>query len=151
MHTMDFARRRAALALAGALLFGANIAEAQRQPPPPPAPARPLQFPAFRETQLPNGLRLLVVENHAHPVATVYLLVGSGASSVPAGRVGLAGVLGELLPKGTATRTGPQVSGAIEATGGSIGAGSAEDYVNVYSTVLSDTCPWPWSWWRTWG
>ncbi|HLM67710.1 MAG TPA: insulinase family protein, partial [Longimicrobium sp.] len=48
---------------------------------------------------------------------------------------------GELLPKGTDTRTGPQVSSAIEATGGSIGAGSAEDYVNVYSTVLSEHLP----------
>lgn len=141
MPIMNNARRRAALALAGALLFAPNAADAQRQPPPPPAPARPLQFPAFRETALPNGLRLLVVENHAHPVATVYLLVGSGSSSVPAERVGLAGVMAELLPKGTATRTGAQVSGAIEATGGSIGAGSAEDYVNVYSTVLSEHLP----------
>lgn len=141
MPILNPARRRAALALAGALLLAPDPAAAQRQPPPPPAPARPLQFPAFRETELPNGLRLLVVENHAHPVASVYLMVGSGSSSVPADKVGLAGVLGELLPKGTATRTGAQVAGAIEATGGSIGAGSAEDYVNVYSTVLSEHLP----------
>ena len=141
MRSMNPARRAAALALAGALLLVADAADAQRQPPPPPAPARPLQFPAFRETELPNGLKLLVVENHAHPVASVYLLVGAGSSSVPAERIGLAGVLAELLPKGTATRTGPQISGAIEATGGSIGAGSAEDYTNVYSTVLSENLP----------
>lgn len=131
--------RRAALALA-ALTIAAPLA-AQRQQPPAPLPARPLQFPAFRETTLPNGLRLIVVENHAHPVASVNLLVGSGSASVPAERVGLAGVFAELLPKGTATRSGPDLSGAIERTGGSIGAGSGEDHVSVYASVLSEHLP----------
>ncbi|HEU4885374.1 MAG TPA: insulinase family protein [Longimicrobium sp.] len=131
--------RRAALALA--LLGAAAPAAAQRQDPPAPLPSRPLQFPAFRETTLPNGLRLIVVENHAHPVASVNLLVGSGSSAVPAERVGLAGVFSELLPKGTATRTGAEISGAIERTGGSIGAGSAEDYTTVYASVLAEHLP----------
>ena len=131
--------RRAALAVA-ALAIAAPAA-AQRQDPPAPLPARPLQFPAFRETTLPNGLRLIVVENHAHPVASVNLLVASGSASVPAERVGLAGLFAELLPKGTATRSGSELSGAIERTGGSIGAGSAEDYINVYASVLSEHLP----------
>jgi zinc protease len=131
--------RRATLALV-ALTIAAPAA-AQRQDPPAPLPARPLQFPAFRETTLPNGLRLIVVENHAHPVVSVNLLVGSGSASVPAERVGLAGVFAELLPKGTATRSGPELSGAIERTGGSIGAGSGEDHVNVYASVLSEHLP----------
>ncbi|HEX6368805.1 MAG TPA: insulinase family protein [Longimicrobium sp.] len=131
--------RRAALALSA--LLAAAPAAAQRQDPPAPLPARPLQFPAFRETTLPNGLRLIVVENHAHPVASVNLLVGSGSASVPAERVGLAGLFAELLPKGTATRTGSELSGAIERTGGSIGAGSGEDHINVYASVLSEHLP----------
>ncbi|HEX5869880.1 MAG TPA: pitrilysin family protein, partial [Longimicrobium sp.] len=138
MKTMTM-MRRGALALATLAL--AAPAAAQRQPPPAPLPARPLQFPAFRETTLPNGLRLIVVENHAHPVASVNLLVGSGSASVPARHVGLAGVFSELLPKGTATRTGSELSGAIERTGGSIGAGSGEDHVNVYASVLSEHLP----------
>jgi zinc protease len=141
MRTPTFARGAAALALAGALLLAARPADAQRQPPPPPMPAGPLQFPAFHETTLPNGLRVLVVENHSHPVASVSLMVGSGSAAVPAERVGLAGVMAELMPKGTATRTGPQISGAIEATGGSIGAGGTEDYTQVYATVLSEHLP----------
>ncbi|HYW13763.1 MAG TPA: insulinase family protein [Longimicrobium sp.] len=141
MRPIQPARRAAALALAGALLLAADAAGAQRQPPPAPMPARPLQFPAFRETSLPNGLRLLVVENHAHPVASVYLLVGAGSAAVPAERAGLAGEMAELLTKGTATRTGAQVSGAIEATGGSIGAGATEDYTQVYASVLSEHVP----------
>lgn len=141
MTRMIPARRTSAMALAGALLLGAGAAEAQRQPPPPPMPTRPLQFPAFHESTLPNGLRLIVVENHANPVASVNLLVGSGSASVPASQVGLTGVLAELLPKGTATRTGAEVSGAIEATGGTIGAASAEDYTQVYASVLSEHVP----------
>lgn len=131
--------RHAALVLAG-LTLAAPVA-AQRQAPPPPMPARPLQFPAFHETTLPNGMRLIVVENHAHPVASVNLLVGSGSSSVPRERAGLAGVFSEVLTKGTATRTGAQLSGAIERTGGSIGAGSGEDYTSLYASVLSEHLP----------
>lgn len=140
MRRPTFPRGAAALALAGALI-AVDAASAQRQPPPAPLPARPLQFPAFRETTLPNGLRLIVVENHAHPVASVSLLVGSGASSVAPERAGLAGVVSEVLPKGTATRTGAQVSGSIEATGGVIGAGSTVDYTSIYATVISEHLP----------
>jgi zinc protease len=131
--------RPAALALA--IMGLAAPAAAQRQDPPAPLPARPLQFPAFHETTLPNGLRLIVVENHAHPVVSVNLLVGSGSAAVPGERVGLAGLFAELLPKGTATRSGSELSGAIERTGGSIGAGSAEDYINVYASVLAEHLP----------
>jgi zinc protease len=131
---------RAAAVLAAALA-AAGPAAAQRQAPPAPLPARPLQFPAFRETTLPNGMRLIVVENHAHPVVSVNLLVGSGSAAVPGERVGLAGLFAELLPKGTTTRSGSELSGAIERTGGSIGAGSAEDYTNIFSTVLAEHLP----------
>ena len=31
---------------------------------PPPLPLKPAAFPPFREAVLPNGLRLVVVENH---------------------------------------------------------------------------------------
>ena len=38
----------------------------------------PSAFPPFTESQLPNGLRMLVVENHALPVANLNLYVRSG-------------------------------------------------------------------------
>ena len=63
------------------LALGAALPAAAQQQPPAPLPAQPVRFPAFAETQLPNGLRLLVVENHALPVANVDLYVRSGSAA----------------------------------------------------------------------
>lgn len=136
---MQSTARIAALALAGAL--AAAPAAAQRQAPPAPMPTRPLQFPSFDESTLPNGMRVIVVENHAHPVASVNLLVGSGSAAVPAAETGLAGLLTEVITRGTETRSADQIAGAIERTGGSIRAGGGEDYTGVYASVLSDQVP----------
>ncbi|HEX8392844.1 MAG TPA: insulinase family protein [Longimicrobium sp.] len=139
MPCIKTARPLAALALAGAL--AAAPAHAQRQPPPEPMPARPLAFPAFRETTLPNGLRLIVVENHAHPVASVSLLVGAGTAHVPAAQAGLANVLGDVLTRGTRTRSATQLAEAIERTGGRLSAGTSTDYTGIYASVLSENLP----------
>ena len=65
-------RRALALAAAAAALGAAPAAaQPQKQPPPPPGPARPLAFPAFRETRLPNGMSLVVVENHRSPLVSM--------------------------------------------------------------------------------
>lgn len=139
MHKIRTARPLAALILAGTL--AASPALAQRQPPPAPLPARPLEFPAFRETTLPNGLRLIVVENHSHPVASVSLLVGAGSANVPAAQAGLSNILGDVLTRGTTTRTATQLAEAIESTGGRLSAGSATDYTGIYASVLSENLP----------
>ena len=69
------------LALCAAVLLAAPAAlAAQDYPtsPPPPGPLRPLEFPAFREETLPNGLRLVLIERRASPVVSVSLAVPGG-------------------------------------------------------------------------
>ena len=63
---------RAALAFAFTFLSASATAGAQEFPktPPAPAPVRPAPFPPFQEATLPNGLRLLVVENRSAPIAS---------------------------------------------------------------------------------
>jgi zinc protease len=119
-------------------LGAATPAAAQPQQPPPPLPAQAVRFPAYSESQLPNGLRLLVVENHALPVANVDLYVRSGYASDPQDKLGVAQMTASLLDKGTPTRTSVQIAETVEGVGGSIGAFSGADNLTVSVGVLSD-------------
>jgi zinc protease len=128
---------------APALLAGAlpAAAAAAQTTPPPPLEQRPVRFPAFSEAELPNGLRILVVENHALPIANVNLYVRSGASSDPVDKLGVAAMTAALLDKGTPTRTAVQIAETVEGVGGSISAGADQDDLTVTAGVLSDQLP----------
>jgi zinc protease len=83
-----------------------------RSAPPPPLTARSIAFPAFHEVRLPNGLELVVLEHTAQPVASVNLYVRSGGAADPAQQAGRAGLMADVLTKGTATRSATQISGS---------------------------------------
>jgi zinc protease len=112
-----------------------------RQAPPPPLPAREIQFPAFTETALPNGMRLIVVENRALPLARVDLHVRSGSAQDPADRLGTAELVASLLDKGTERRTAVEIAETIEGVGGTLSASADRDDVTVRVGVLSDQLP----------
>jgi len=133
--------RAAAAALL--VLAGAAPLPAQGYPktPPAPGPLTPAPFPPFRETVLPNGLRLLVVESHKQPIVSVSLSFPAGSSVDPAGKEGLASMAAGLLTKGAGNRTADQISEAIEGAGGSLSAGAGPDFLAINSTVLTTSLP----------
>jgi len=106
--------------------------------PPAPTPLRPAQFPPFQEAALPNGMTLLLIENHEQPTLSVTLSFRAGTAYDPAGKEGLAAVVAELLTKGTPTRTADQIAATIEGVGGSLTAGAGEDFFTVSTDALSD-------------
>ena len=106
--------------------------------PPRPAALRPVGFPPFGETALPNGMTLVVVENHEQPVLSVALSFRAGSVTDPPGKEGLAGLVAEVLTKGTATRTAEQIAAQIEGAGGSLNANADDDFLTVAADVLSD-------------
>lgn len=125
----------------GALLLAAGVLAAQEPfptSPPTAAPLRPVQFPPFREVALPNGMTLLLVENHEQPTLSVSLSFRAGNAYDPAGKEGVAALVAELLTKGTPTRTAEQIAATIEGVGGSIAASAGDDFLTVSSDVLSD-------------
>ncbi len=117
-----------------------RLAAQQPFPPRPPAPQRlrPVQFPPFREVSLPNGMTLLLVENHEEPTLSLSLNFRAGSAYDPAGKEGVAAFVAELLTKGTPTRNAEQIAAAIEGVGGSIGASAGDDFLTVSADVLSD-------------
>jgi zinc protease len=105
--------------------------------PPAAAPIKAAAFPPFQEATLPNGLKLLVVRNAKQPVTAVTLAFAAGSAYDPAGKSGLADLTASLLTKGAGKRSADEVSAAIEAVGGSIGAGAGKDFLSIRADVLT--------------
>ncbi|MEN9816246.1 MAG: hypothetical protein RLZ32_126 [Gemmatimonadota bacterium] len=137
------ARLRPLLA-AGALLAPlASPLPAQGFPktPPAPMPLAPAQFPPFQEAVLPNGMRLLVVENRKQPIIAVSLSFTAGAVTEPAAKAGLAGMVAGLLNKGAGARNAEQFADAIEGVGGGFAASAGDDFLQLYVNTLSRNAP----------
>ncbi|WP_294392118.1 pitrilysin family protein [uncultured Sphingomonas sp.] len=107
------------------------------QPPPAGAPVSPV-LPAIAERRLKNGMRLVVIERHALPIVTAYLVANGGSSTDPQNRAGLAETTAELLTKGTTSLSATQVASAIEGLGGAIGGDSSRDGMFLSLTVKVD-------------
>ncbi len=91
-------------------------------------PFSAVQFPRVSAARhvLPNGLTLLVQEDHSAPVASVQAWVGTG--SIHEGRhlgAGLSHLLEHMLFKGTATRSTNAIAQTVQDEGG---------YINAYTS-----------------
>ena len=97
-----------------------------------PAVAGPL---AHREV-LPNGIVLLVAERPTIPIVVVRAYVRAGSVYDPADVGGLANLTADLLTRGTAKRTGPELDQAIEFVGGSLEGDASRDGATISLSVL---------------
>ena len=129
-------KRSALLSIALAALTAPAFA-AEIDGLPQPAAARPIALIAPKEETLANGLRVIVVERTGVPLLNARLLVKTGSESDPDKLGGLAGFAAELLTKGTATRTAPEIARQIESLGASLDAGAGWDAVQVKLTTLT--------------
>ncbi|WP_116089967.1 M16 family metallopeptidase [Sphingomonas crusticola] len=115
----------------------AASADARVQPPAPGAPVTPV-LPVPVERRLANGMRLVVIERHALPIVTAYMVAGGGSSTDPVGRGGVAELTADLLTKGTATRSATDIVREVETLGGAIGGDAVRDGMFLSLTVKSD-------------
>jgi zinc protease len=118
-------------------------AAAQQFPasPPPAAPILPARFPPFKEAVLPNGLHLILVEDHRQPVVSISLALPAGGVYDPPGKEGLSEMLAGLLTKGAGERSADEISAAIEGVGGSLNAGAGPDFLSVQADALAADAP----------
>jgi len=86
--------------------------------------------------KLPNGLTLLVEENHAAPVVAIQVWVRVGSADELPDQAGLAHLHEHMLFKGTARRGPGEIARSIEASGGEINAWTSFDQT-VYHVVLA--------------
>ena len=114
----------------------AQVKLVEKPPSVPPAPA--FKLPAVAERRLPNGMRVVVVENKEQPLVSFSVMVRTGGTADPTGKAGLAQMTAALLDQGTATRTAKQIAETIESAGGSISASASWDATTASSTVLAN-------------
>jgi zinc protease len=94
-----------------------------------------------RETVLPNGLKLLLLEDHKAPVAVLQVWYRIGSRNEQLGRTGLSHLLEHLMFKGT-KKVGPEeYSKIIQHNGGNDNAFTSDDATTYFATIASDRLP----------
>jgi zinc protease len=85
---------------------------------------------------MPNGLTVLVIEEHSLPIVQIHALVRVGSAQDPPEKAGLANFVVSLLDEGTTSRTAGQIAEQIEFVGGSLQTRASEDFTMVSARVL---------------
>ncbi len=91
--------------------------------------------PAVTREVLPNGLTILVREDHGAPVVAIVTWVNAGYFDEPDSDVGISHVLEHMYFKGTPTRGVGEIARETKASGGYLNAHTIYDHT-AYETVL---------------
>ena len=125
-------RRNGVVALA--LSAVSTIAGAQtldRSKPPVLGPPPKVALPPIVTRELPNGLKLMVVEQHELPLADFVLVIRGGGTLDPATKGGVANLTSSMLTEGTTSRNSLQIADQIAYLGIGLSAGSNWDASTV--------------------
>ncbi|MEN9572627.1 MAG: hypothetical protein RL514_482 [Verrucomicrobiota bacterium] len=87
---------------------------------------------------LPNGLRLLVKEDHRLPFVHFRAGLRGGVLAETAANCGASSMLAKLMMKGTKTRTAEQLATEIESVGGGLDTYSGNNSFGVTAEVLRE-------------
>ena len=95
-----------------------------------------ITMPPIAESTLPNGLDLILVENHELPVVYMNLMVAAGSVRDPVSKGGLAGFTANMLKKGTASRSANDIAGEIDFVGGKLEISVNRDAIEIAAELL---------------
>ena len=84
----------------------------------------------------PNGMTVLVLEQHFLPIVEIHALIKAGSAQDPPEKAGLANLVASLLDEGTTTRSSKQLAEQIDFVGGSLGAQAGEDFTTATARTL---------------
>ena len=114
----------------GALLMagqthGQSTLDRGKQPPGQPVPT--VKLPAIQKFTLPNGLKVLLVENHELPLVAFNLVVNAGTEFDPLDQPGLSSMTADMMDEGTKSRTALQIADEIDFIGASMDVRATTD------------------------
>ena len=137
-------RQKRYVAFATALLITLSSFAAVAQQPldrtkvPTPGPNPALTVPKWTKTHLANGATLIISERRGLPLVSFSItFIGGSNQFESAGKRGVGALTTQMLTEGTKTRTGDQLSDALQLLGTNIGAGVSgeEGAVSFVSTT----------------
>ena len=130
MRALNRATMTAVMLVTAHSIVGAQTFDRTR--PPVLGPPPKVSLPPIVTRELPNGLKLMIVEHHELPIADFVLLVGSGGTSDPSGKMGVANLTAAMLREGTTTRQSLEIADQMAFLGVRLSSGS-----NWESSTLS--------------
>ena len=84
----------------------------------------------------PNGMTVVVLEQHFLPIVELHALIKAGSSQDPPEKAGVANLVASLLDEGTISRSSKQLAEQIDFVGGSLGAQASEDFTTASARIL---------------
>ncbi|WP_462252786.1 M16 family metallopeptidase [Ekhidna sp.] len=108
------------------------FAQVDRSKLPEPATPRPISIGDYESFELKNGLKVFIIENHKLPRVS-YSLILDREPVMEGDKVGMLSMVGQMMRRGTETRTKEQIDEEIDFIGASLGAGST----SVFASGLS--------------
>lgn len=85
--------------------------------------------------RLPNGLTVVIRENHSSPVVAVQAWVKAGSRTETAARAGMSHILEHMAFKGTKRRGPGEIAREVEGLGGEINAYTSFDHTVYHITI----------------
>jgi zinc protease len=126
--------RRLAAALIAVALLGSPLAPLPAQA----APAAQTAAPAPQTRTLANGLKIVVIEDHAAPVAQIHMWYRFGALDETPGKTGLAHALEHMMFRGTHDLSAAGLDDMTARFGGEVNAQTENEMTHFYFVVPSD-------------
>src|SRR5437660_1319548 len=124
--------RRFAAALVAAVLLCSPLAT------PAARAAQPAQVPGPQARTLPNGLKVVVIEDHAAPVAQVHMWYRFGALDETPGKTGLAHALEHMMFRGTHDLSSAGIDDMTARLGADVNAQTENEITHYYFVVPAD-------------
>lgn len=115
--------------------FAQTAVDRSKQPKAGPAPVIKFADPVIYK--LPNGLTILVVENHKLPTVGARLRIDAGPVT-EGSKTGLLNVMGGMLNEGTSNKTKAQFDEAVDILGANISLSSGEGYVSALTRYFDE-------------
>ena len=99
--------------------------------------ARPASAPKPTRVVLPNGMVLIVQENHANKTVAMDGFVRAGSMYDPTGKYGVAETTAAMLGRGTTTKSALQLALTLESVGANVGIGADTEAATLSGASLS--------------
>ncbi len=110
-----------------------SFSQIDRSKPPKPGPAPAIQLGKYDTFELPNGLKVFVIENDKLPRVAFYLVINR-TPILQGDETGYISAVGKLLGTGTKTRTKDQIDNQVDFIGASLSTSSK----GVFAMALKD-------------
>lgn len=124
-------------AIAALFIQAVSAQKLDRSQKPKPGPAPTITFADPVIYKLPNGITVLVVENHKLPKVSASYSIDAGPITEGA-KAGVIGLLGGMLNEGTVTKTKAQFDEAVDQMGAEVGVSAGGGQASALTRYFGD-------------